>query len=125
MSHAARTVPDPRASFAVGDARALPVADGWADAVVAGLMLDFVAQRTAALAEMRRICRSGGVVAAYVWDYAGGIGMQLISRFWSAAAGLDPAARLQAEDVIVVQTVFPDADRLWAPFLQGTGPAPA
>ena len=34
--------------------------------------------------------RRGGVVAAYLWDYAGR--MELIRRFWDAAVALDPAA---------------------------------
>ena len=36
-------------------------------------------------------------MAAYVWDYAGG--MQLISRFWAAAEELDPAVRRDSEGV--------------------------
>jgi SAM-dependent methyltransferase len=148
VAHAAGHVPDPRALFAVGDARALPVADGWFDVVVAGLMLNFVAERTRALAEMRRAARNGGVVAAYVWDYTGG--MQLISLFWDAAEDLDPAVRRESEGVrfgfcrpeplramfraagladisvepVVVPTVFRDFDDVWSPFLRGTGPAP-
>ena len=42
-------------------------------------------------AEMARVARPGGTVALYVWDYAGG--MELMRRFWDAAAALDPAAR--------------------------------
>jgi SAM-dependent methyltransferase len=149
VAHAASHVADPRALFAVGDARGLPVASGWFDVVVAGLMLNFVPERTRALAEMRRACRNGGVVAAYVWDYTGG--MQLISRFWDAAEELDPAVRRESEgarfgfcrpdplramfgaagltDVsvtsVVVPTVFRDFDDVWSPLLGGTGPAPA
>jgi ubiquinone/menaquinone biosynthesis C-methylase UbiE len=149
VTHAAGHVPDPRALFAVGDARALPVTDGWFDVVVAGLMLNFVPERTRALAEMRRAARIGGVVAVYVWDYPGG--MQLISRFWEAAEELDPAVRRESEGVrfgfcrpealramfraadltdvavepVVVPTVFEDFDDLWSPFLRATGPAPA
>ncbi|TFV62939.1 class I SAM-dependent methyltransferase, partial [Blastococcus sp. CT_GayMR20] len=54
VTHAAAHVPDPRARFVVGDARALPVADGWADTAVSGLVLNFVAARNHALREMRR-----------------------------------------------------------------------
>lgn len=148
-AHAAGHIPDPRALFAVGDARALPVTDGSFDAVVAGLVLNFVPERTRALTEMRRACRSGGLVAAYVWDYPGG--MQLIDRFWDAAEDLDPAVRRDSERVkfgfcspeplramfraagladatvesVVVPTVFRDFDDAWLPFLRGTGPAPA
>jgi SAM-dependent methyltransferase len=149
VAHAAGHVPDPRALFAVGDARALPVADGWFDVVVAGLMLNFVAERTRALAEMHRAAGKGGVVAAYVWDYTRR--MQLISLFWDAAEELDPAVRRESEgvrfgfcrpeplramfraagladisvDSIVVPTVFRDFDDVWSPFLRGTGPAPS
>jgi SAM-dependent methyltransferase len=149
LGHAAEHVRDPRVRFAVGDARGLPVADRRFDAVVSGLMLNFVSERSRALAEMRRATRPGGVVAAYVWDYPGG--MQLISRFWDAAADVDPGVRRDAEGVrfgfcrprplramfgaaglaevevepVVVPTVFRDFDDLWSPFLRGTGPAPA
>ncbi len=77
------------AAFEVGDARALPVADGSFDAVVSGLMLNFVpaADQAGAIAEMRRAARPGGIVAAYVWDYAGE--MQLMRHFWDAAVAVD------------------------------------
>jgi SAM-dependent methyltransferase len=149
VTYAGRLLPDPRVRFAVGDARALPLADGWFDVAVCGLMLNFVAERSRALSELRRVCRTGAVVGAYVWDYAGG--MQLTSQFWAAATDVDPAVRADSEDVrfgfcrpeplramfgaaglvdvevddIVVPTVFRDFGELWAPFLRGTGPAPA
>src|SRR5829696_2262725 len=47
------------ARFAVADARALPVRDGAADAVVSGLVLNFVPDPGAAAAEMARVCRPG------------------------------------------------------------------
>ena len=70
VAHAATQVPDARASFRKGDAQHLPVDDGSFDAVVSGLVLNFVPDQPAALREMRRAARPGGVVAAYVWDYA-------------------------------------------------------
>ena len=39
---------------------------------------------------MVRVIRPSGVVAAYVWDYAGT--MELLRYFWDAAVVLDPAA---------------------------------
>jgi SAM-dependent methyltransferase len=149
VAHAAVHVPDPRARFAVGDARALPMADGWFDVAVSGLMLNFVAERNLALREMARAVGRGGVVAAYVWDYPDG--MQLMNHFWDAAIELDPAAQSTHEAIrfgfcrpdplrsmleragltgvevrpIVVPTVFRDFDDYWTPFLGGTGPAPA
>jgi hypothetical protein len=45
-----------------------------------------------ALAGMRRVTRPSGVVAAAVWDFAGGLVYQRI--FWDTAAALDPDAEL-------------------------------
>ncbi|MGY1631619.1 class I SAM-dependent methyltransferase [Geodermatophilus sp. SYSU D01186] len=141
-------IPDGRASFREGDAQALPMDDTSVDAVVSGLVLNFVPDPAAGVAEMRRVVRPGGVVAAYVWDYADG--MQLLRFFWDAAVDLDPAARDLDEgrrsgwcrpgplrdlfaggfadvavDAIVVATVFTGFDDYWTPFLGRTGPAPA
>jgi SAM-dependent methyltransferase len=149
VSHAAAHVLDARATFTVGDARALPVRDRRFDVAASGLMLNFVPERTMALREMRRAVAPGGVVAGYVWDYRDG--MQLMGHFWDTAIELDPAARPEHEAVrfgfcrpdplrsmferagladvevrpIVVPTVFRDFDDYWSPFLGGIGPAPA
>jgi SAM-dependent methyltransferase len=148
VAHAEATVVDSRASFVVGTAAETGLADGDVDVVVSGLVLNFVPDLRAALAEARRVVSPGGVVAAYVWDYAEG--MQLMRRFWDAAVALDPAARALDEgarfgitapeplaksftaaefeevDVrsIEVPTVFADFDDLWTPFLSGVAPAP-
>jgi SAM-dependent methyltransferase len=142
-------VTDPRATFAIGDAAALPLPDRGVDAAVSGLVLNFVPDPVAMLAEMRRVTRDGGTVAIYVWDYAGD--MQIMRHFWDSAAELDPDARdmdegarfpicapdplrdaftdagLGSIDVhpIDVETVFRDFDDYWTPFTSGTGPAPA
>ena len=57
---------------------------------VSGLVLNFVPEPRRAIAEMARVARPGGTVAAYVWDYAGK--MELMRYFWDAAVVLDPAA---------------------------------
>jgi SAM-dependent methyltransferase len=101
-----------------------------------------------AVSEMARVARPGGVVAAYVWDYAEG--MQMMRHFWDAAGALDPRAReldegrrftlckpeplidlfqstgLEKVEVraIDVPTVFRDFDDYWSPFLGGQAPAP-
>jgi ubiquinone/menaquinone biosynthesis C-methylase UbiE len=139
----------PGAAFAAGDAQALPVADDGFDALVSGLALNFVPDRSRALAEMQRAVRPGGTVAVYVWDYQGG--MELMQQFWEAAVDLEPAAARHQEgsrfdfcrpgplralfadaglaDVevegVVVPTVFTGFDDYWTPFLGATGPAPA
>jgi SAM-dependent methyltransferase len=140
---------DPRASFLPGEAGAVPAGDGEFDVVVSGLVLNFVPDPAAALREIRRVTRPGGLIGVYVWDYGGGI--QLIHRFWEAAIERDPdVARLdRAErfdlchpdalrtlfeegglvgvevDAIEIPTVFADFDDYWTPFLGGVGPAPS
>jgi SAM-dependent methyltransferase len=52
----------PGASLAVGDAAALPLADGAADATLAPHMLYHVPDPRAAVAELRRVTRPGGQV---------------------------------------------------------------
>jgi SAM-dependent methyltransferase len=148
VAAAAQRVQDPRVAFLLGDAAALPVAGGSADAVVAGLVLNFVPDLALGLDEMIRVGRPGAVVAGYVWDYAER--MEPLRRFWDAAVALDATAipidegarfpicapgplRHAFEDVgltgvavdpIDVPTVFRDFDDYWTPFLSGVGPAP-
>jgi len=115
---------------------------------VTGMVINFVPDQAKAVSEMRRATRPDGVVAAYVWDYAGA--MQMMRAFWDAAMALDPnavaldegrrfpvchpepLAKLFADaglkDVAVraidVPTVFKDFDDYWTPFLGGQAPAP-
>jgi ubiquinone/menaquinone biosynthesis C-methylase UbiE len=59
------------ADFRVADAEHLPFPDQSFDVVVSALVINFVPDRHRALAEMRRVARQRGVVAAYIWDLAG------------------------------------------------------
>ena len=118
------------------------------DAALALLVLNFVPDADRAVAEMRRVTRPGGVLAAAVWDY--GERMQMLRILWDAAARLDPtvAGRDEAtmplgrpgglidlwqrsglDEVdgsrVGVSTGFVDFDDYWTPFLQGQGPAGA
>jgi SAM-dependent methyltransferase len=148
LATARARVVDPRATFRRGDAGSLPLPDGRFDAVVSGLALNFVPDPGQAVAELARVTASGGVVAAYVWDYADG--MAMLRYFWDAAGALDPAAAGLDEgrrfpvcrpepvgelwagaglDAVAVQAievpmVFTDFDDYWTPFLGGQGPAP-
>jgi SAM-dependent methyltransferase len=63
-------VPTPNVSFAVGDVYALDFADGTFDVVHAHQLLQHLTDPVSALAEMRRVCRPGGLVAARDADYA-------------------------------------------------------
>ena len=56
------------ATFEVGDAHALPFPTDSADVAVMALVIFFLDDPAFGLAEMRRVVRSGGLVAAYAWD---------------------------------------------------------
>ncbi|HEY2740176.1 MAG TPA: class I SAM-dependent methyltransferase, partial [Thermoanaerobaculia bacterium] len=72
------------------DACAIQFADHSFDRALSMLVLHFVPQADRAIAEMRRVVKPGGVVAAAVWDVRGGLVAHRI--FFDTAAALDPAA---------------------------------
>lgn len=149
IAYAREQLVDERIRFEIGDAQALPFKNSVYDAVVAGLVLNFVPDKTKALSEMARVAKPGGVVGAYVWDYAGQ--MQMIRYFWDAVTALHPEAAeldegrrfpicnpeslgelfrsngLEQVEVrsIDVATHFQNFDDYWTPFLGGQGPAPS
>ena len=127
-------------------AELLPFADREFDAAFAQLVVHFMADPVAGLAEMARVTKRDGVVAAAVWDHAGSGGP--LSVFWTAARELDPdvddeselagvreghleelfrAAGLRAIEraVLTARLEHPSFDEWWAPFTQGVGPAGA
>lgn len=58
-----------RITFQVADAQSLPFVDNSFDIIASALVLNFIPDRIRALAEMRRVARPAGIVAAYVWDF--------------------------------------------------------
>ncbi len=144
IEYARQTITDERASFEVRSAAELP--DGQYDAVVAGLVLNFIPERVEALRRMREI---GSTVAVYVWDYTDG--MELMRYFFDAMIEVRPQDREHDEGLrfsfcttkgldelfseagfttvglreIVVPTEFASFDDYWRPFLGGQGVAPA
>ncbi len=81
----------PEVDVRQGTAEDLPWADAIFDRTLAQLVVHFMADPVTGLREMGRVTRAGGVVAACVWDHAGGRGP--LSAFWGAAHDVDPAAR--------------------------------
>jgi SAM-dependent methyltransferase len=148
LATARSAIPDQRVRLAVADATALPWASASCAATVSGLVLNFVPDAVAMVREMLRVTRPRGQVAAYVWDYSGG--MEMMRHFWDAAvevnpedSALDEAERFplcQPEPLkavfrdagltgvavrsIAIPTVFRDFDDYWTPFLGKQGPAP-
>jgi SAM-dependent methyltransferase len=79
----------PGVTVEVTSAEHLPFPDRSFDAAIAQLVVHFMDDPVAGLAEMARVTRPRGVVAACVWDHAGGRGP--LGTFWEAARELDPA----------------------------------
>ena len=138
-----------RATLHRGSATEIPLDAKTVDVTVAGLVLNFVPDPPAALAEMARVTVPGGTIGAYVWDYANK--MEMLRAFWDAAverdasaAELDEGARFPlcrpeplaalferaglrgvATEALEASTQFTSFDDYWHPFLGGQGPAPA
>ncbi|WP_201306072.1 class I SAM-dependent methyltransferase [Roseomonas harenae] len=148
VDYARHRTNDPRIEFRVGDACALPFSAASFDRVLSLLMLHFVPDSTAAVAEMRRVARPGAVIAAAVWDARGGFVAQRL--FLDTAAALDPqAAALRAqnctrpmtrpgelgtawralglrnihETALTIRMEYANFEDFWGPYLGRQGPA--
>ena len=125
-------------------AEELPFGDDEFDAALAQLVVHFMSDPVAGLREMARVTREGGVVAACVWDLAGG--RAPLSVFWEAARELDPdvddesqmagareghlaellqeAGLHEIEATTLSNTVeHPSFEDWWEPYTLGVGPA--
>jgi SAM-dependent methyltransferase len=148
VAYARQQTPDERARFVVAELPELPSVVVGFDVAVSGLVLNFLPSPAEGIAALATRVRTGGIVAAYVWDYAQG--MQLMRVFWDAATALDPAAHALDEGVrfpgcqpeplqrlfaaagltdvrvwpIDVPTNLASFEEYWQPFLSGQGPAP-
>jgi SAM-dependent methyltransferase len=134
----------PDVDVRVGTAEQLPYPDDDVHVALAQLVVHFVSDPPAAVQQMRRVTRPGGVVAASVWDYAGG--RAPLSVFWAAAASLDPhvvdESRLFGarsgqlaelftaggladvrQEELSVRSRFTGFDDWWEPYTYGIGPA--
>jgi SAM-dependent methyltransferase len=124
----------------------LPFEDDAFDAAIAQLVVHFMADPVAGLREMARVTRPDGVVAACVWDHAGGRGP--LSLFWDAAREVDPGvhdesdlagtreghlvalfheAGLRDVEGAIVSATLEHAtfEEWWEPYTRGVGPAGA
>jgi SAM-dependent methyltransferase len=134
----------PGVSVQLGAAEELPFEDQAFDAALAQLVVHFMERPVVGLREMARVTRKGGVVAACVWDHAGGQGP--LSRFWEAARELEPGVRDESrlagahegdlgqlfraaglhevqESALSVSVEHRSFDDWWEPFRLGVGPA--
>ncbi|MCU1431547.1 MAG: Methyltransferase type 11 [Actinotalea sp.] len=136
----------PGVDVRTGTAEALPFADDTFERSLAQLVVHFMADPVAGLAEMARVTRPGGLVAATVWDHSGSDGP--LSLFWravrdvdqpspgeAALAGVRPGelaslceeaglTRIQPSR-LTVRVRSETFDDWWEPYLLGVGPVGA
>ena len=147
VEEAIRLNSDPRIKIRQADACALPFEGGTFDRALALLVLHFVPGAGKAVAEMRRVVRSGGVVAAAVWDHLGGMpgmrmtvdtlatlsesGRQLRGRYFFQPM-MQPGELRQTfveqglanvtEMQLMIRMDYQCFDDYWAPIAAGEGP---
>ena len=136
----------PGVRFEHAAAEALPFPDHVFDVAIAQLVVHFMRDPVGGIREMARVTRPGGVVAACVWDHAGGTGP--VSLYWDAAHEVVPGSANESElpgareghlvklfeaagmhdvqgSVVVSELELATFDEYWAPFERGVGPAGA
>src|SRR5919201_1800273 len=100
----------PGADVREGVAESLPWDDGTFDAAMCSLVVAWMSDADQGIAEMARVTKPGGTVAAAMWDIPGG-GLQMLSHFWRAAREIETSVD------------YADFDDYWEPFTGGGGPA--
>jgi SAM-dependent methyltransferase len=136
----------PEVSVTRASAEQLPFGDMTFDVALAQLVVHFMSDPSAGVAEMRRVTRRDGVVAACVWDHAGGQGP--LSAFWEVATKLDAEVADESalvgsregdlaqlfqsaglrdveETALSVSLEHPSFEQWWEPYTFGVGPAGA
>ena len=140
----------PGADVRVAPAEALPFEADSFDSTLSQLAANFFPDAAAAMSEMQRVTRAGGLVAAAVWDYAGE--MVMLRAFWDAAREVDPEGGVSHDEglrmrlantaeltelwsdagfagvetgEITISTAYRDFVDLWEPLLGGVGPVGA
>jgi SAM-dependent methyltransferase len=122
----------------------LPFPDEAFDAALAQLVVHFMTDPVTGLREMARVTRKDGIVAACVWDHAGG--QSPLGSYWDAARELDPDVEDESklagareghltelfeaagvheieETYLGVSVEHPTFEDWWEPFTLGVGPA--
>ncbi|MBV9918854.1 MAG: class I SAM-dependent methyltransferase [Solirubrobacterales bacterium] len=128
-----------------GVAERLPWPDASFDAALSSLVIAFMRDPDRGIGEMARVTRSGGTVAACMWDIASG-GMTMLRIFWNAVREVEPSVdgeqrlagtvegdivarfeRLGLEDVVgttlVASADYVGFDDFWEPFTFAVGPS--
>jgi ubiquinone/menaquinone biosynthesis C-methylase UbiE len=137
------------ADIEIAGAEQLPFTDGAFDVVLSQLVLNFMSDTKQGVGEMKRVTRTGGTLAACVWDYAGE--MTLLRAYWDAAREVEPERAADADEAVmrwcspaelaelwsaagledvrtaplIARAAYDSFEDLWDPLPTGVGPAGA
>ena len=81
----------PGVDIRLASAESIPFDDDSFDVALAELVVHFMSDPVAGIAEMARVTKPGGTIAACVWDHAATPAP--LSPFWKVARSLDPDCR--------------------------------
>lgn len=149
INYSKNLIKNPNVHFQIAMAQELGIASNSIDAVVSGIMLNFVPRPETVIAEMKRAAKPGAVIGIFVWDYSNG--MEMLRYFWDAAVQVNIRAEeydegirfplckqgaleslVLASDLNDVEATpieenikFKNFDDYWLPFLGNVGPAPS
>jgi ubiquinone/menaquinone biosynthesis C-methylase UbiE len=118
----------------------LPWPDGSFDAALAQLVVTFMSDAPAGVAEMRRVVRPGGVIAVCMWDSEG---MEMLGAVNRTQRTLDPSQPTPEQrtlyrsretlegligegaetELLEVESEYAGFDELWSTVVDGAGPA--
>ena len=136
----------PEADLRPGAAEALPWPDGSFDAALAQLVVTFMEDAPAGVAEMRRVVRDGGTVAVCMWDREGMEMLAAIARTQQALASDAPSTEMRTRyrsreeieslfdgegfadrhtELLEVESSYSGFDEFWQALHGGAGPAGA
>ena len=141
-------IADRRVTIELGDAQNMPYADASFDRCLALLIVNFIPDAPKAAKEMRRVTKSGGMVATTMWD--GSRANELQNCLWDAAIAIDPTVKRPSggpvsygsaevlsgllkgaglTDIEVTDLTMPcqfsSFDELWQRYLGGSGAGPS
>ncbi|MDP9027851.1 MAG: methyltransferase domain-containing protein [Actinomycetota bacterium] len=133
----------PDVDIRLASAESIPFDDDTFDIALAELVVQFMTDPIAGIAEMARVTKPGGTIAACVWDHGGGTGA--LSPFWSVVRTRDPGVGDESDllgvregqlvdlfcaaglrdirsTALTVHLRFETFDEWWRPFTFGVGP---
>jgi ubiquinone/menaquinone biosynthesis C-methylase UbiE len=107
LAYARSRIDDKRLAFRIGDAISIDAKRNSFDVAASALVLNFIPDQRKAMTEMIKVVRPGGVVAVYVWDFAGR--RNITQHLSDAIAAVAPDAGRTARTAQQAETTKPEA----------------